>query len=200
MSEGRDPVSGKIFILSGPSGSGKTTLYQKLLANRAIRGRLAKTISVTTRLKRPGERHGRDYFFVQRGVFLRKKRAGQFLESEEIFGSYYGTLRKQVQDFLRAGRHVLLTIDVKGARAVCRQFPQVVRIFVKAPSLQILKDRLEERGSDANAAVVDRLQRAHLELKEARHYDYLVVNDDLKKAVGRLTGIVLKEMGARDTP
>lgn len=187
-------AQGKIFILSGPSGSGKTTLYKKLLASRAIRGKLAKTISVTTRPRRPGEHHGRDYFFVSPRMFLRKKRAGQFLESERIFGNSYGTPQKQVRDFLRAGKHVLLCIDVKGARTVCRKFPQAVRIFVKAPSLQALKARLEKRGSEGDAAVAARLHTARRELKEAKRYDYAVVNDDLNKAAQRLSRIILSKI------
>ena len=189
---------GKIFILSGPSGSGKTTLYKKLLANRAICGKLAKTVSVTTRPRRPGEHNGRDYFFVSPGVFLRKKRAGQFLESEKIFGNYYGTPQKQVRHFLRAGKHVLLCIDVRGAGTVCRKFPQAVRIFVKAPSLQMLKARLQKRGSEGDAAVVTRLQTARRELKEAKHYQYIVVNDHLQTAYKELEKILCNELGINE--
>jgi len=133
---------GKIFIISGPSGSGKTTLYKQLLSGGK---RLVKSISFTTREMRPGEKCGKDYVFVSRKMFLYKERSGHFLESEKVFGNYYGTPYKNVRELLAVGKNVLLCIDVKGAKTVCRKFPQTVRIFIKAPSLKDLKKRLEKR-------------------------------------------------------
>ena len=185
---------GKIIIFSGPSGSGKTTLYKKLLASRGLRGKLVKTTSVTTRPMRPGERNGRDYFFVSRKMFVYKKAAGHFLESEKVFGNYYGTPKKQVKDFLAEGKHVLLCIDVQGAKTVCRKFPGAVKIFIKTPSLLVLKERLCKRGSDARAAMDVRLETARRELKEAEHYDYIVVNDNLHKAARELYKVVYSEI------
>lgn len=185
---------GKIIILSGPSGAGKTTLYKRLLASRRLRGKLVKTTSVTTRPMRPGERNGRDYFFVSRKMFVHKKEAGHFLESEKVFGNYYGTPQKQVKDFLASGKHVLLCIDVKGARTVCRKFPQAVKIFIKTSSLAVLKERLHKRGSEARAGVEVRLETARRELREAKRYDHIIVNDNLKKAVRRLGRIVYSEI------
>ena len=123
---------GKIFILSGPSGSGKTSLYKKLLESQR---RVVKTISVTTRRRRPGEKDGRDYFFVSPRMFFYKKRRGLFLETQKIFDHYYGTPKKCVADFLRGGKNVLLCIDVKGAKVVRRKFPKAISIFIKTPSL-----------------------------------------------------------------
>src|SRR3989344_2754686 len=185
---------GRIIILSGPSGSGKTTLYKRLLASRGLRGKLVKTTSVTTRPARPGARGGRDYFFVSRKMFLYKKAAGHFLESEKEFGNYYGTPQKQVRDFLAAGKHVLLCIDVKEAKTICRKFPQAVKIFIKTSSLAVLKERLKKRGSETRAVVDVRLETARRELKEVGRYDRVVINDNVHKAARKLYKIVFSEV------
>lgn len=187
-------VKGKIFILSGPSGSGKTTLHQKLLASPRLRNRLAKSISVTTRPKRKGERHGRDYMFVSPRMFRYKKRSGHFLESEEVFGNFYGTPLNKVRQLLRQGKNVLLCIDVKGARTVRRKYPQAITLFVKAPSFAVLAQRLQGRGSEHQDIVRQRLRTAKRELKEAVKYDYVIVNDNLNKAYRQLEGIVQTEI------
>jgi len=149
-------VKGKIIIISGPSGSGKTTLYKKLLASKKLKGRLVRSVSTTTRPKRKGERRGRDYLFVSLKMFLYKKRCGHFLESEVVFGNHYGTPKKNVQDLLRAGKNVLLCIDVKGAKTVCRKLPGVITIFIKTTSLAVLAIRLKGRGSEQKSAVAER--------------------------------------------
>lgn len=182
---------GKIFILSGPSGSGKTTLYKKLLAKNP---KLVKSISCTTRLKRPGEKHGRDYFFISQEMFLYKKKSGHFLESEKVFNNYYGTPKKYVLDLLRFGKNVLLCIDVEGAKVVCRKFPEAITVFVKTPSFEILKKRLQKRGSEDPKTVALRLQRAQKELREAKHYKHVIVNDRLNISLGKLNKIVQKEI------
>ena len=115
--------TGKIIVVSGPSASGKTTLYKKLLADPRFHKKLAKVVSVTTREKRSGEKHGRDYSFVSEKMFLYKKRSGHFLETEKVFDNYYGTPAKNVRDILKKGKNVLLCIDVKGARTIRRKFP-----------------------------------------------------------------------------
>ena len=130
---------GKIIVLSGPSGSGKTTFYKKLLKDKALRLPIVKTVSFTTRPKRAGERHGRDYFFVSPKMFRYKKQKGHFLETEKVFGNDYGTPKKNVRDNLKKGKVVLLCIDVKGAKTIRKVFPDALTIFVKTPSLQVLE-------------------------------------------------------------
>ncbi len=178
---------GKVFIISGPSGSGKTTLYQKALAAFP---QLKESVSVTTRPKRPGEVHGRDYFFVSERMFLYKIRAGHFLEYEQFFGNYYGTPRKYVDDILKTGHSVLLCIDVKGARTVVQKFPQAVTVFIKTPTLGDLKRRLIRRGSEDLKTIENRLKRVKLELAEAKRYDHVIVNDHLARAQKALNQII----------
>lgn len=185
---------GKIIILSGPSGSGKTTLYKKLLAGRKTKNRPVKSISVTTRPKRAGEKHGRDYFFISKKMFQYKKRSGHFLESEKVFDNYYGTPSKNVRDLLRAGKNVLLCIDVKGAKTVRRKFPKATTVFIKTSSLEVLEARLRRRGSEKKEIMKVRLQTARKELAEGKKYDYVIVNDDLRKAYSRLKAIISAEL------
>ena len=182
---------GKVFIISGPSGSGKTTLYKRLLTDKFP---LIKSISVTTRPKRPGERHGRDYFFVSLKMFLFKKRAGHFLEWQKVFDNYYGTPNKVVQDLLRSSNNVLLCIDVKGAKVVRRKYSKAVTIFIKTPSLEILRERLIKRGSETPETVDLRLNIARQELKETKNYKYIINNDNLNKAYKELKTIIRKEI------
>ena len=178
---------GKIIILSGPSGSGKTTLYKRILSTTS---KLVKTISVTTREPRPGERQGHDYFFVTQKQFFYKRKAGHFLESQKVFDNYYGTPKKQVKDFLKKGRNVLLCIDVKGAKIVRRTFPEAITIFIKSPSLRELKKRLQQRGSESLRCIQLRLKTAREELKESINYNYIIVNDNLSKTNRKLRALI----------
>ena len=122
---------GKIFILSGPSGSGKTTLHNKLLKSRRLKGKLIKSISMTTRPRRSGEVNGRDYFFTSKKKFFEKRSAGHFLEWKKVFDNYYGTPKRNVERTLKTGKSILLCIDVKGANAVRRRKKGAIGIFVK---------------------------------------------------------------------
>lgn len=188
---------GRIVIISGPSGSGKTTLHQKLLASPVFKGRLIKSISATTRPRRSGERNGRDYLFLTRRMFRYRIRTGQFLEWQKVFDNYYGTPIKNVKKLLKNGKHVLLCIDVKGAKVVGRHCPEALKIFINPPSLSVLKDRLEKRGLDTPQSVALRLRIASREMREARHYDYRIVNRDLRKAGKDLEMILRKELAMR---
>ena len=184
----------RIVIISGPSGCGKTTLHKALLESPLLKGKLVKSISATTRPKRPGERDGRDYLFLSIKTFEEKIKKGYFLEWEKVFGHYYGTPKKQALVLLKKGINVLLCIDVKGAKTVAQAFPQALKIFIKAPSMKILEARLKARGSESRGSTEARLKIARRELKEARFYDYVVINADLNKALGQLQHIVCREL------
>ena len=184
---------GKVFILSGPSGSGKTTLYKKLLESPTLKGKLIKTVSVTTRSKRCGEKHGRDYFFISPKMFLYKKRAGHFLEAQMVFDHYYGTPKKYFYDLLKKNKNILLCVDVKGSKVICRKIPNAIKIFIKTPSVAILEKRLSNRGSENKKTGILRLETACKELKEAKYYDVVIINDVLDEAYKDLeTFIFLK--------
>lgn len=185
---------GRIVIISGPSGSGKTTLQKKLLESEKLKEKLIKSISATTRPKRKEEQHGRDYLFLSTERFLQKKKVGHFLESQKVFRYYYGTPEKNVRDLLKIGKNVLLCIDVKGAKVVQKKYPDVLKIFIKTPSLQILKERLLARGTEDKKDLKLRLEIARKELKESKRYNFIVVNDNLQKTYAKLELIICQHL------
>ena len=184
----------KIVIISGPSGCGKTTLHKALLDEPLLKNKLVKSISATTRKKRPGERQGKDYLFLSAKIFEHRIKKGYFLEWEMVFDHYYGTPKKQALILLKKGINVLLCIDVKGAKNVAKEFPQALKIFIKAPSLKVLEARLKARGSENNESLSLRLKIARRELKEAKNYDHVIINKDLKKALSQLQQIIRAEL------
>jgi guanylate kinase len=186
---------GRLIILSGPSGAGKTTLHDLLSQSARFKGRVIRSISATTRKPRAGERHGRDYFFMSQKMFAYKIRAGQLLEWAKVFDNYYGTPLKNVRDKLKAGKGVLLCIDVQGARQVKKKVPDAFSIFVKPPSLDHLRQRLKNRGTDTHRAVALRLKTAAQELKEAKRYDQVIINDDLGRARRELEDVIGSALG-----
>jgi len=188
---------GRIVILSGPSGSGKTTLYKKILADNFFKGKVIRSISATTRPRRRGEVHGRDYLFLSEKDFLSKKANGFFLETQKVYQDYYGTPWTPVQKHLVSGKHVLLCIEVKGAGVVARKEKKALRVFVKPPSLKVLKERLSQRNTEKGADLSRRFKRAKMELGEAKAYDYCVVNDDLIECYQELKQILIKELGLK---
>lgn len=187
---------GAIFIISGPSGSGKTTLVAKVLASRRLRGKIAKSVSLTTRPKRTGERNGRDYFFISREEFLRRQRAKKILEWTRYLGYYYATPKAFAKEQLARERSLVLCLDFKGVAQVRRFYPdRTVAIFVAPPSLEDLRRRIEGRCSKTTKEeITRRLRLAEKELSGAGRYDYYLVNRDLKDAVQELEEIIVKHM------
>jgi guanylate kinase len=186
--------NGRIVILSGPSGSGKTTLHQKLLKSPSFKMKLVKSLSATTRLPRAGEKNGRDYLFLSKEDFLAKQKRGEFLEFMQVFENYYGTPKDKVDAALKKGKSVLLCIDVQGARVVSEKYPDALLVFVKTPTLADLKKRLSKRGTESAEDFKLRLKVAKDELKEAKNYHHVVVNDTLAHAYRDLTKILNKEI------
>lgn len=178
----------EIYIVSAPSGAGKSTLLKRLLAAEAG---LRFSISYTTRAPRSGESHGRDYFFVSRREFLQIRDQGGLLEWVEQFGHFYGTSRDYVTQCLAEGYGVVFDIDVRGAKALKKSFPQATFIFILPPSLEVLEQRLRQRGEIADAELARRLAQGRDELGEAHWYDFLVVNDNLEDGLAQLRAIVL---------
>lgn len=178
---------GFLLVLSGPSGAGKGTLVDRLVAARP---ECTFSISATTRPRRSTEQDGVQYEFVAREEFERRRSAGLFLEWAEVHDHLYATPVRFVDEQVRAGRVVVLDVDVQGGASVRRARPDAVSIFVHPPSIDALRQRLLKRATDAPAVVETRLRNAPGELAEWREYDYLVMNDDLEQAVARLTAIV----------
>jgi len=186
--------TGRIIILSGPSGAGKTSIHERLLRSKALKDNLLRSISMTTRKPRAGEKNGVDYWFVSKKMFLYKKRAGHFLECEQVFDEYYGTPYRKVRNVLKAGKSVLLCIDVQGAKTVMKRCPDAITVFIKAPSLQELAERLKKRGTEKEADLKKRLARVRKELKEASRYDVTIVNKSLPKACREVEQFLVKAL------
>lgn len=185
------PDTGALFVISGPSGSGKSTLLKAAFAT--VPG-LEFSVSATTRGPRKGERDGVEYHFVDVPAFLRLRDEGALLESAEVYGRYYGTPRAPVDAANREGRSIVLDIDAQGARQVREKRPDAVSIFVLPPSMEVMRERLVARGTDAPDVVQRRLDEAREQLAAARDYDYLVLNDALETATAQLTGILVAEL------
>ena len=183
------------IILSAPSGGGKTTIARELLRKRSD---LGYSVSCTTRAPRAGEVNGKDYYFLSRDEFEEKRDAGEFAESADVHGNMYGTLRSEVERLLAAGKHVVMDIDVQGAQQFTRVFPNSVTIFVLPPSAETLLERLRQRQTESREQLARRLQSALQELQSVDLYQYVVVNDDLSKAVGRVSAIIDAEVVSRE--
>jgi guanylate kinase len=187
-------MSGLIYIISAPSGSGKSTLVTEL---RKSVPRLDFSISYTTRKPRGSEQDGREYFFVSREDFERMIAASDFLEYAEVFGNYYGTARRFLEEAKKNHRDLLLDIDVQGARQVKQKFPQAVSIFILPPSRAELEQRLRRRSEaekmKSEEVIRRRLTTAGREIENYPSYDYILINDRLEQSIDTLKAIVLSE-------
>lgn len=182
-------------ILSSPSGGGKTTIARALLAQRRDVG---YSVSCTTRKPRPGEVDGVDYFFLTPAEFELSASRGEFAEWAEVHGQLYGTLKREVERVLSTGKHVIMDIDVQGARQLADTFPDSALIFVLPPSAEVLVERLRNRRSEGPEALVRRLKTAVEELKAVSMYHYVVTNDRLDVAVARVSSIIDAEAVSRE--
>ncbi|MGH1364146.1 MAG: guanylate kinase [Calditrichia bacterium] len=179
----------RLVAFSAPSGSGKSTIC-RLLLDRNPRFRLS--ISATTRSPRHNEENGVHYFFLSMEDFKAKVEAGEFLEYEEVFGRCYGTLKSTVDSLLEQRQVVLFDIDVKGALNVRKAYPDALLVFIKPPSLEELKRRLIGRNTDKMDEIERRLKRIDLEYEVAKHFDHVIINDDLDSAVSMIEDIIAK--------
>ncbi|MDH3496075.1 MAG: guanylate kinase [Gemmatimonadota bacterium] len=179
-----------LLVLSAPSGGGKTTIAKALIAAREDVG---YSVSATTRPPRAAERDGVDYHFITFEEFVRRVKAGAFLEWAEYGGHRYGTLAAEVERVLASGRHVVMDIEVQGARRIRDRCQNVVSVFIIPPSAQALVDRLGGRRTERPPDLVRRLRRAVAELDEAKDYDYVVVNADRTQAVAEVAAIIEAE-------
>lgn len=185
-------LPGQLVIISGPSGVGKSTIVRELV--QRFPGQLRLSVSATTRPPRWDETDGREYHFLTSQEFARRRENGDFLECVEVFGRghWYGTLLSEVQPSLDAGLWVILEVDVKGAEAARRRFPQAISIFVAPDSDADLEKRLRLRGTETETDIQRRLEVARGEMSHAEQYDYRVVNDKVDEAVAEISDILLK--------
>jgi guanylate kinase len=181
---------GILFVVSSPSGGGKGSLIQRVLNKVA---NLSYSVSFTTRAPRSGEVNGREYFFVTRETFEQMVAADEFLEWAHVHGKLYGTARRQVAREISGGRDIILEVDVQGAASVRELMADSVSIFILPPSFEILRQRLQARGTDSAAELDLRLRNAPKELEDYSAFEYLIINDDVDRAANQMTAIVHAE-------
>jgi guanylate kinase len=179
----------KIIIFSAPSGSGKTTIVKHLMKNIPS---LSFSISATSRVPRSNEENGKDYYFLSPEEFRKKISNNEFLEWEEVYeGTYYGTLKSEVKRIAEKGEVAVFDVDVVGGTNLKKQFgDSALAVFIKAPSLQVIEERLNSRGTDSPETINKRVAKAEKELGYARFFDEIIVNDELEKAYREAENIV----------
>lgn len=177
---------GSLFVIAAPSGAGKTTLTRLALAQNP---RLALSISTTTRAPRPGEQDGVHYHFVSVDAFKAMLAAGEFLESAEVHGNFYGTTRRGIEALLSEDRDVILEIDWQGAQQIRKIYPESVGVFIVPPSFDVLETRLQGRGQDSAEIIARRVANAREELQHLDEFPYVIINENLDEALAELLAV-----------
>ena len=180
-------MRGNLFVVVAPSGAGKTTLVKALLEKEP---NIRLSISYTTRAPRTGEADGRDYHFVDRASFEKMIARGDFLEHANVYGNYYGTSKRWIENQLSGDHDVLLEIDWQGAAQLRHVFPNMVGVFILPPSLAELRKRLESRGKDAPEAIERRMSSAREEISHVLEFEYIIVNERFEAALSDLISVV----------
>lgn len=181
---------GSLIILSGPSGAGKGTIHNELLKTEK---NLTYSVSMTTRKPRNGEQEGIDYYFVDEDTFKKEIEKESFLEYACVHGNYYGTLKSNVYDSLDKGLDVILEIDIQGALKIKEKNENAIFIFIMPPSMRELKNRLVKRGTESKEKIIERFKNAYKEINEVSKYNYVVINDEVDKAVEKVHSIMVAE-------
>jgi len=182
-------TKGQLLVISGPSGAGKGTVCKALLQNNNI----WISVSATTRSPRNGEEHGINYYFINKEEFLKRIDDEDFLEYAEVYGNFYGTPKSKVLEILEQGKDVILEIDIQGALKIKSSYPEGIFIFILPPSMEELKSRITNRGSETPESLKTRLEAAYDEISFASKYDYAVVNDMVEDAVKKIESIIIAE-------
>ncbi|HSQ25426.1 MAG TPA: guanylate kinase [Pyrinomonadaceae bacterium] len=186
---------GMLIVVSSPSGGGKGTLIDRVLKTVP---NVSYSVSFTTRAPRPAEEDGREYFFIERATFEKMIERGEFLEWADVYGHLYGTSCKQVERERAAGHDIILEIDVQGAESIREKLTDVVSIFILPPSFELLRERLLARGTDSAEALEKRMRGAPSEVEQYRHFQYVILNDDINRASQQLGSVIYAERARRE--